>query len=151
MKFTVLMCHSCSSCSWILGVGVAFDVFYLWYSKADFSPICTNIVLTITPYSRSSSITTNCLTQLYTNISGWPNICSHLHFHKPPSHLHHLDKRWNRTLRWQHPLLVTVACCSRVSHLPQHPDSHGKAPRAIWMPCHHWSMGESANIHTKCQ
>ena len=121
-------------------------IFNLWYSKAH---VCTHIALT--PYSCSSRITSNCLTQLYTDISGWPDICSYLYFYKPPSHLHHMDKRQDTALRWQHLLLVSVPDQQRVSHLPQHSDSDGKAPRTLCMPCHHWRMGESTKLYTKCQ
>ena len=104
-------------------------------------------------FSCPSRITSNCLTHLCPDISGWPssNIYSHLHFHKPPSHLHHLDKRWDWTLWWQHPFFVSVSDQQKVSHLREHLDSDGGSPRTIRVPCHHWRMGESAKLHTKCQ
>ena len=107
--------------------------------------------LTITPFSCPSRITRNCLTQLWADISWWPNILLNLHFHKPPSHVHHLDKRWDRALWWQHPLLVSVTDQQRICHVCEHSDSNRETPRTLRMPCHHWRMGESANLHTKCQ
>ena len=121
---------------------------------SHFSPVCTircYYIVLLNPCSCPSRITTNCLTQLYTDISRWPNIHSHLYLDKPPSHLHHLDKKWDRALWWQQPLLVSVTDQQRASHLCEHFNSNRETSRTVRMPCHYWRTGESANIHTKCQ
>ena len=118
------------------------QVYRCWNSATQSSfPACAHIVFytifTIISFSCPSRVTSDCLTHLCADISGWANVHSHLHFHKPPSHLHHLDKRWHRALRWRHPLLVSVADWQRASNLCEHPDSNGEVPRTIRMSCHH--------------
>ena len=90
----------------MIGLGIGIDVSCICASQISFlSCMYTHIVhsiwlLWLISFSCPSSITTNCLCQLCTDISGWPNIYSDLYFNKPPSHLHHLDKRWDRTFCW---------------------------------------------------